>query len=52
MVRVYDVVYDDFAGMVGYTVVQRLVFIVDGDGIIRYWWVVFNLGVELDYDEV
>jgi peroxiredoxin len=51
-VRAYDVVHDDFAGMAGYTAAQRSVFIVDGDGIIRYRWVAPNPGVEPDYDEV
>jgi peroxiredoxin len=51
-VHAYGVALDDFAGMPGYTAAQRAVFIVDGDGIIRYRWIAPNPGVEPDYDEI
>ncbi|MCA9658693.1 MAG: peroxiredoxin [Myxococcales bacterium] len=51
-VRAYDVAHDDFAGMEGYTAAKRSVFVIDGEGVIRYRWVAPNPGVEPNYDEV
>ncbi|HRI06879.1 MAG TPA: DUF3501 family protein [Nannocystaceae bacterium] len=51
-VRAYDVAHDDFAGMTGYTAAKRSVFVIDGEGTIRYRWVAPNPGVEPNYDEV
>ena len=51
-VRAYDVAHDDFAGMAGYTAAKRSVFVIDGEGTIRYRWVAPNPGVEPDYAEV
>ncbi len=48
----YDVALEDFAGMNGYTAAKRSVFIVDGEGTIRYKWVSEDPGVEPDYDEI
>jgi peroxiredoxin len=35
-----------------YTAAKRSVFIVDGDGVLRWMWVSENLGVEPDYAEI
>lgn len=51
-VRAYGVGHDDFAGMAGYTAAKRSVFVIDGDGVVRYAWVAPNPGVEPNYDEV
>jgi peroxiredoxin len=51
-VRAYGVAHDDFAGMPGYTAARRSVFVVDGEGVIRYAWGAPNPGVEPDYDAV
>ncbi len=51
-VTAYDVAHDDFAGMSGYTAAKRSVFVIDGEGVIRYRWVAPNPGVEPDYAEV
>ena len=51
-VRALDVAHDDFAGMTGYTAAKRSVFVIDGEGVIRYRWVAPNPGVEPNYDEV
>jgi peroxiredoxin len=48
----YDVTLEDFAGMSGYTAAKRSVFIVDGEGLIRYKWVSEDPGVEPNYDEI
>jgi peroxiredoxin len=50
--RAFDVAHDDFAGMAGYTASKRSVFVIDGEGVIRYRWVAPNPGVEPDYAEV
>lgn len=51
-VRAYDVALDDFAGLPGYTASKRAVYVVDGEGTIRYAWVGPNPGVEPDYEAV
>lgn len=51
-VRAYGVAHDDFAGMTGYTAARRSVFVIDGEGVIRYAWGAPNPGVEPDYDGV
>lgn len=51
-VRAFGIAHDDFAGLAGYTAAKRSVFVIDGEGIIRYAWVAPNPGVEPNYDEV
>lgn len=51
-VRAFGIAHDDFAGMAGYTAAKRSVFVIDGEGVIRYAWVAPNPGVEPSYDEV
>jgi len=45
----YGVELPNFAGLKGYTVAQRSVFIVDRNGLIKYQWVAPQPGVEPDY---
>jgi peroxiredoxin len=52
VVKLFDVVLPDFAGLKGYTVAKRSVFIVDREGVIRYRWVSENPGVEPNYGEI
>lgn len=52
IVRSYDVVLENFAGLDGYTTAQRAVFVLDADGVIRYKWVAENPGIEPDYSAV
>ena len=51
-VRAYGVELNDFANMPGYTAAKRSVFVIDGDGTVRYAWAGPNPGVEPSYDEV
>ena len=51
-VNQYDLAIPNFAGMEGYTASKRAVYVVDGEGVVRYAWVGPNPGVEPDYDEV
>lgn len=52
MVKDYGVAHDDFAGMAGYTAAKRSVFVVSGDGTVKYAWIADNPGQEPNYDEV
>lgn len=49
-VKAYGVIHEDFAGLKGYTAAKRSVFILDGDGVIRYRWVTEDPGVMPPYD--
>ena len=51
-VKAFGVELRDFAGMKGYTVAKRSVFIIDGEGMLRWKWVSDDPGVEPDYAEV
>ena len=50
--RQYAGVYNDFAGLKGYTAAKRAVYVLDTDGVVRYAWVTENPGVEPPYDEI
>jgi peroxiredoxin len=48
----YCGVYNDFAGMPGFSASKRAVFILDAQGVVRYAWVSDAPGVEPPYAEV
>jgi peroxiredoxin len=48
----YGGVHEDFVGLKGYSVSKRAVFVVDGNGVVKYAWVSENPGVEPNYEEV
>ncbi|MCX7750872.1 MAG: peroxiredoxin [Candidatus Bipolaricaulota bacterium] len=50
--RRYGGVHEDFAGLQGYSVSKRAVFVLDGDGIVRYAWVSDDPGREPPYGEI
>lgn len=50
--RAWGGVHEDFAGLRGYTVAKRAVFVVDPHGIVRYRWVTDDPGVEPLYGEI
>jgi peroxiredoxin len=52
VVKAYRVFHEDFAGLKGYTVAKRSVFVLDREGVIRYKWVSENPGVEPNYKEI
>jgi peroxiredoxin len=52
VIKAYDVVFPDFAGIAGYDVAKRSVFIVDEQGTVSYEWIAPNPGVEPDYAAV
>ncbi len=51
-IRQYDVVFSDLAGVKGFTVAKRAVFVIDRQGLIRYKWVAPEPKVEPSYGEV
>ena len=50
--RTYEVELPNFAGLNGYTVAKRSIFIIDSKGIVRYVWVSDNPAVEPNYQEI
>jgi peroxiredoxin len=51
-IRAYDIVHQDFAGLKGYVAAKRSVFIVSGDGYLRWKWVSDNPLVEPPYSDI
>lgn len=52
VIRQYDVVFDDLAGVKGFTVAKRAVLVIDKQGVVRYRWVAPEPKVEPDYAAV
>lgn len=50
--RQYGGVHEDFAGLKGYTAAKRAVFVLDGEGIVRYAWASDDPGREPPYGEI
>jgi glutaredoxin-dependent peroxiredoxin len=48
----YGLELPDFAGLKGYTVAKRSIFILDNQGVVRYAWVSNDSSVEPNYDEI
>ena len=51
-IKTYGIELHDFAGLKGYTVAKRSVFLLDKDGVVRWKWISDNPGVEPDYAEI
>ncbi len=51
-IKAYGVETSDFAGLKGYTVAKRSIFIVDKNGVVRYVWTTEDPTVEPDYREI
>ena len=51
-VRKFNVFHDNFAGLAGYTVAKRSVFVLDELGVLRYKWVSDDPGKQPDYDAI
>lgn len=50
--KLYAGLYNDFAGLQGYTAAKRSVFVLDKNGIVKYVWITDNPGTEPNYEEV
>jgi len=51
-IKRYGVFHEDFAGLKGYTVAKRSVFILDQNGMLQYKWISDDPGKEPDYNEI
>jgi peroxiredoxin len=52
VIKTYGLELPDFAGLKGYVVAKRSIFILDEKGVVRYEWVSDNPAVEPNYDEI
>jgi len=52
VIRLYGIELKDFAGLKGYSVAKRSVFILDQKGFVRYRWVSDDPAVEPNYEEI
>jgi peroxiredoxin len=52
VIKSYGVEMHNFAGLDGYTVAERSIFIVDKNGVVRYVWMSEDPMVEPDYAEI
>src|SRR5208282_1190328 len=50
--RTYELELPNFAGLNGYTVAKRSIFVIDSKGIVSYVWVSDNPAVEPNYQEI
>jgi len=51
-IKTYGLEFPNFAGLSGYTVAKRSIFILDEQGIVQYIWVSENPAVEPNYKEI
>jgi peroxiredoxin len=52
IIKTYGVELTNFAGLDGYTVAKRSIFILDRKGTVRYVWVLDNPAIEPNYQEI
>ena len=52
VVEAYDAKFVGLGGIEGYVSANRVIIIIDGEGIIKHRWVAENPGVEPDYDAI
>ena len=52
VVNQYDVAFPNLAGLQGYIVADRAVFVVDKEGVVRFKWLGPSLTSEPDYEEL
>ena len=50
MVEAYDAKFVGLGGLEGYVSANRVVIVVDKEGLVQHRWVAENPGVEPDYD--
>ncbi len=51
-VRSYGIEMKDFAGLKGYSVAKRSIFVADADGVVRWKWITEDPRVEPPYEEI
>ena len=50
--RAYTGLQENFAGISGYSTAKRAVFVLDGNGVVKYSWITDNPGLEPSYEEI
>jgi glutaredoxin-dependent peroxiredoxin len=50
--KAYCGLYDDFAGLKGYSAAKRAVFVLDAAGVVKYVWIGDSPGNEPPYEEI
>ena len=48
----YDATFTGLGGIEGYVSANRVVVVIDGDGVVQHRWDAENPGVEPDYDAI
>jgi peroxiredoxin len=52
VIKIYGIELFDFAGLKGYTVAKRSIFILDEQNFVRYIWISEDPSVEPNYEEI
>ena len=52
VVKMYDATFTGLGGIEGYVSANRVVVVIDGDGVVQHRWDAENPGVEPDYDAI
>ena len=52
VVKMYDATFTGLGGIEGYVSANRVVIVIDREGVVQHRWVAENPGVEPDYDAV
>jgi peroxiredoxin len=52
VIRLYNLEAPDFAGIRGYSVAKRSIFVLDRSGVVRYTWITEDPTVEPNYDKI
>ena len=52
VIKAYNLESPDFAGIKGYTVSKRSIFVLDRKGIVRYTWITEDPTVEPNYEKI
>jgi glutaredoxin-dependent peroxiredoxin len=52
VIKQYDLEFPDFAGLKGYTVAKRSIFVLDEASVVRYVWISEDPSVEPKYEEI
>jgi peroxiredoxin len=52
VIRLYNLESPDFAGIKGYSVAKRSIFVLDQKGVVRFTWITDDPTIEPNYDKI
>ena len=52
VVKQYNILYENFGGLKGYTAAKRSVFVLDSNGVVTYSWISDDPSKEPNYEDV